>query len=317
MAKKASDSGLKDPSVPTHQLAARARIAIVDEIGVNRHLPRVQKTSATTSTFRDLLAETQTINGHLARITDAMHASDAINFKAERVSGRSDAQSRRTGASRASQPSTMLMKVVNTKFTEIQHPCDNCEKTHKKGERCDQRCAACGEDGHAFAICPQKENACLCEEYPYHTRENCTSTCVYCIRRDRKAPHHRAFDCDEMCHVCLSGEHKTRACPDYFGENKRERGPCMMCSGDKWHLASNCGDVVCPVQECRTPLDCEIHCVGCGYEKELDGRRGMDKQKCEWIKSMAVPEMPTLFCKEHPEHLVSADSPTRLVEGGG
>ncbi|XDG02611.1 hypothetical protein ABKA04_002226 [Annulohypoxylon sp. FPYF3050] len=174
-----------------------------------------------------------------APVTYTASHLDNICLEIVKNDRRGEAESRHRSTSRALQPSTMLMKEIHTKFTEAetQYSCDNCGKTHKKGERCDQRCAACGEDGHAIAICPLKENACLCEEYPGHTREN-----------------------------------------------------------------------LCPVQECRTPLDCETHCVGCGYEKELDGKRGMDRHKCEWIKSMAVPEMPTLFCKEHREHHVSTDS---------
>ncbi|KAI0865029.1 hypothetical protein F4860DRAFT_527738 [Xylaria cubensis] len=177
-------------------------------------------------------------------------------------------------------------------------PCDNCGQINHFDDKCLERCAACGERDHSFHNCSKRTQACICEKFPRHLRKDCQKFCEYCVIIGNNNDPHYAKDCPAICHYCLDKGHKTGDCPpkSWIG-----RG-CFNCivymvEEPLFHLPSQCVSHWCCHTDCKGRMDCEIHCMNCGWSKddinlvEEAGRHHVCQFRKSWDYTTRVPEI--------------------------
>ncbi|OTA90823.1 hypothetical protein M434DRAFT_13644 [Hypoxylon sp. CO27-5] len=189
--------------------------------------------------------------------------------------------------------------------------CNNCGDDSHEGDTCLLPCGYCGEaTKHSGDSCERKAEACVCESFPSHTRNECDKKCRYCPYLNKNAASHSCMNCQVICHYCLSKDHSMRTCPKFQGPQREARSECAEC--EQMHLASFCIMKFCPVRSCQDPLHCKAHCPFYGWDKALDQRleaAGLDEHSCGWQKFWVDAEgdpagkRVMLFCNNgrHPQ----------------
>ncbi|KAI0474605.1 hypothetical protein F4859DRAFT_514459 [Xylaria cf. heliscus] len=190
---------------------------------------------------------------------------------------------------------------------EYGNTCDNCGKEGHVTEKCQSRCGACGDQGHRIDRCRDEDLACTCAKIPCHLLNNCEFLCDYCPAvLDDNDPHDRK-DCPEICHACLSTEHKMADC-----QNKQEK-PCGQCQENgveepRFHHRSTCVFSWCVVDNCPDRLHCKDHCLICGWAmKDIQMVAEVDKRHIcqfskDWCNDTMTPEI-MLRCLKNSDHL--------------
>lgn len=172
--------------------------------------------------------------------------------------------------------------------------CVNCGGQDHDVFTCKRSCAACNDRNHVVIMCKtDTSKVCVCSKYPRHARDSCNQLCTYCPYVDKDAEPHTVSACKSVCHYCFDTTHGFQDCTRLCGDDADDRGPCRFCGTGKWHLATSCLKMMCPVLGCRAPFNCQDHCPKCGWEHAQDARlevAGLLRHTCQWKKAFSSSE---------------------------